>query len=202
MNAVMKRTVLTATFVLALAATVAAAPQRGGGNFRGGGHMNGAPRAHFDPGPRAHTAVVPHVHVNHGPHVIVGGGLFYDPFWGYPYYAWGYPYYYGYPYAGYPYGAAAAGSVKTEVTPKQTEVYVDGYYAGVADDYDGAFKRLHVSPGGHVVTMHLEGYRTVTQNIYVRPDATFKVTETMEPVAPGEVSAPVPQPPAGAEPRQ
>ena len=37
-------------------------------------------------------------------------------------------------------------AVKTDVTPKQTEVYVDGYYAGVADDFDGAFKRLHTSP--------------------------------------------------------
>ena len=154
-------------FVLALVASAAAAPQRGGGH-----------RGDFGRG-----------------HIVVRGG-FYDPFWGAfgPY--WGYPYagypYWAYPYAGYP--LAAAATVKTDVTPKQTEVFVDGYYAGVANDFDGAFKRLHTSPGGHAVTLYLDGYRTVTQNVYVRPDSTYKLNETMEKLAPGEVSAPVPVP--------
>jgi hypothetical protein len=86
------------------------------------------------------------------------------------------------------------GDLKTEVKPKQTEVYVDGYYAGIADDYDGAFQRLHTSPGGHAITLRLEGYRTVTQNIYVRPDSTSKLKATMEKLAPGEVSEPAPEP--------
>jgi len=82
--------------------------------------------------------------------------------------------------------------LKTEITPKQTEVYVDGYYAGVADDFDGVFQRLYTSPGGHAVTLRLNGYRTITRNIYVRPDSTYKLRETMEKLAPGEVSEPVP----------
>jgi hypothetical protein len=121
-------------------------------------------------------------------HIIVGG--FYDPFWS-PYY----PYGYGYPYPYWPYvNSSADGSVKTEITPKETEVYVDGYYAGVADDFDGAFRRLHTTPGGHAITFHPEGYQTVTENLYVRPDSTVKVKETMEKLAPGEVSEPVPVP--------
>jgi PEGA domain-containing protein len=84
--------------------------------------------------------------------------------------------------------------VKTEITPKQTQVYVDGYYAGVADNFDGVFQALHTRPGGHAITLRLEGYRTVTQNIYVRPHSTFKLRETMEKLAPGEVSEPVPLP--------
>jgi PEGA domain len=170
-HAVMRTTILTAVLVFALAASVAAAPQRGGA------------RGHFGGGPRGH--------------IIIGGG-FYDPFWGpfYPYYPFGYGFLYGY---GYPYGPSAyslrpTGDMRTEVTPKQTQVYVDGYYAGVADDFDGIFQRLHTSPGGHAVTLHLDGYRTITQNIYVRPDSTYKLTETMEKLAPGEVSAPVPLP--------
>jgi hypothetical protein len=120
-------------------------------------------------------------------HFIVRGG-FYDPFWS-PYY----PYGYGYPY--WPYAnLSTEGSLKTEITPKEAQVYVDGYYAGVADKFDGAFKRLHASPGGHAVTFHLEGYQTVTRNVYVRPDSTLKLTETMEKLAPGEVSKPVPVP--------
>ena len=33
------------------------------------------------------------------------------------------------------------------VEPSETRVYVDGYYAGVADDFDGIFQRLNLSPG-------------------------------------------------------
>ena len=69
-----------------------------------------------------------------------------------------------------------------------------GTDTGIADDFAGAFKRLHTSPGGHAVTLYLAGYRTVTENIYVRPDSTFKLIETMEKLAPGEVSTPVPLP--------
>jgi hypothetical protein len=198
-QAVSRKSILTAVFVFALAASVAAAPQRGGGGRSGGGHSGGARFAQGVPhrpvvGPRAHFDR------RRGP-VIVRGGAFFDPFWGpyYPY-GYGYPYAYGYPYGPYDYSQMSTGDVKTEVTPKQAEVYVDGYYAGVADDFDGAFQRLHTSPGGHAVTLRLDGYRTVTENIYVRPDSTFKLKEKMEKLTPGEVSAPVPPPAAPAEP--
>jgi hypothetical protein len=193
-QAVSRKSILAAVFVFALAASVAAAPQRGGGgghsgggggHFQGGHFAGGGPGGHFD----GH-----HGDFGHG-HVFIGGGFF-DPFWG-PYY----PYGYGYPY-GYPYGVYdnSLGSVKTEVTPKQAEVYVDGYYAGVASDFDGVFQGLHTVAGGHTLTLHLDGYRTVTENIYVRPDSTVKVKEAMARLAPGEVSQPVSQPIAPTEP--
>ena len=111
--------------------------------------------------------------------------FYYDPFWG-PFY----PYAYG----PYPYAARPQADVKIEAEPKQAQVYVDGYYAGVVDDFDGVFKRLHTSPGGHAITLHLEGYRTVTQNIYASPDSTYKLRETMEKLAAGEKSDAPPSP--------
>ena len=83
------------------------------------------------------------------------------------------------------------------MVPKQTEVFVDGYYAGTADQFDGAFHHLHTTPGGHAITLYLDGYRTVTEHIYVRPDSTFQMHDTMDKLAAGEVSAPPPLP-AGA----
>jgi hypothetical protein len=107
----------------------------------------------------------------------------YDPFWG--------PYPYGY---GYPYSVRAQSSVRVEVMPKQAEVYVDGYRAGVADDFDGIFKHLQTTPGGHSITLYLPGYRTVTQSVYVAPDQTFKLRDTMEKLAAGETSEQPPLP--------
>jgi hypothetical protein len=107
----------------------------------------------------------------------------YDPFWG-PYYRYG----------GYAYVVRPTADVRVEVVPKQTEVYVDGFFAGVAGDFDGVFQRLHTAPGGHAITLHLDGYRTVTENVYVRPDSTFKIHESMDRLAAGDVSAPPPAP--------
>ena len=112
--------------------------------------------------------------------------FFYDPFWGpWPAYAYGYPY-----------QVRPQSDVRTHVTPKSADVYVDGFYAGQAEDFDGVFKKLHVAPGGHAITLYEAGFRTVTQQVYVRPDSTFKMNIAMQPLAGGEVSAPVPPPPA------
>ena len=36
-----------------------------------------------------------------------------------------------------------SGSLRVIVDPEKTRVYVDGYYAGIADDFDGIFQRLY-----------------------------------------------------------
>ena len=55
-----------------------------------------------------------------------------------------------------------SGSVRVIVEPEQARVYVDGYYAGIADDFDGIFQRLSIPPGRHEITVKLDGYRTHT----------------------------------------
>jgi hypothetical protein len=134
--------------------------------------------------------------------VVVRGG-YYDPFWygygyGYPWYGfgYGYPWYpYQYPIGPYPYYNVDRGSaVRLEVSPKEAEVYVDGYYAGIVDDYDGTFQRLHLPPGEHEITLYREGYRTVHQNVYLTPESTFKVRYTMEHLAAGDAAEPRPTP--------
>ena len=87
-------------------------------------------------------------------------------------------------------------SVKFEVKPKQALVYVDGFYAGIVDDFDSAFQRLYTAPGGHEITLFLEGYRTHTERAYLAPDRTFKIKYQMEKLPAGEVAARPPAPPA------
>ncbi len=101
------------------------------------------------------------------------------------------PYPYGYRYA------APDASVRFDVKPKDAAVYVDGYYAGLVDDYDGAFQRLRTTPGAHEITLYLEGYRTHSEKVYLAPDNTFKFKTRMEKLAAGETAErpPAPQPP-------
>jgi hypothetical protein len=104
----------------------------------------------------------------------------------------------GYPYPAYRYAARDA-AIRFDVKPDKTAVYLDGYYAGVVDDFDSWYQRLYTSPGPHQITLFLEGYRTYTEQVYLTFDNTFKLHHRMERLLSGEASerpavpAPVPQ---------
>jgi hypothetical protein len=111
----------------------------------------------------------------------------------------GYPRPYPSPY-GYRY-AEPDSSLKVSVKPKQAAVYVDGYFAGTVNEFDGPFHRLHVIPGEHDIVIYLQGYRSIRQHLYLSPNGNRKITETMEKLLPGEAEEPPPvpaEPPPGA----
>jgi hypothetical protein len=100
-------------------------------------------------------------------------------------------------------------SLRLQISPRDTEVFVDGYYAGIVDDFDGFMQRLHLEPGRHTIQLYLTGHRTAEQQIYLQPGGTFRIRHTMEPLAAGEAAparpTPAPQPsqqptPSGAPP--
>ena len=106
----------------------------------------------------------------------------YDPFY---YGAYGYsPFYYSgsYGYAPYYYRGRYrdSGSLRVIVDPDQTRVYVDNYYAGIADDFDGIFQRLYLPPGRHQISLKLDGYRTHKFRVYVPVGETLKIHHIME----------------------
>ena len=158
---------------LALSPTDAVAQRRGHAVHGGGGGRG---------------AVV--VRPVYGPYYGYAG--YYDPFfWGYG--GW-YPYGFYAPYYGGDFYGHNVASARIQVTPKQAEVYVDGYMAGTVDDFDGFLQRLDVPPGEHELTFYLEGYRTIRQKVLFRPGATVKITYAMEPLGQGAASEPRPQP--------
>jgi len=99
---------------------------------------------------------------------------------------WRYPYPPGY------YAPRDLTAVRLLVTPREAQVYVDGYYAGIVDDYDGVFQRLHLPAGEHEIVLYLDGYRTVHQKVYLTPDDTYKLRYKMEKNLAGETSEPPP----------
>jgi PEGA domain len=94
-----------------------------------------------------------------------------------------------YPYAAaYPNGACLSASVRVLATPKQADVYVDGFFAGLVDDFDGREQPLSITPGDHAITLYREGYRTVTRRIAATARSTVKLRLRMEKLGPGETS--------------
>lgn len=127
-----------------------------------------------------------------------GYGGYYRPYYSFYYDPFFSPFWYPYPVFYPPYGwygaRYAESAVRIEVVPREAKVFVDGYYAGVVDDFDGTFQRLRVQPGKHEILVYLEGYRSIRQTMYLAPDSTYKIRGEMTKLAPSD--PPEPPPPA------
>ena len=130
--------------------------------------------------------------------VVFVGGYFYDPIFGR--YPWWSAVAYRHPVIVF----EGRAQVRLQVTPRSAAVYVDGFYAGIVDDFDGFFERLPLLPGGHTIALYLEGFRTITRSIYLSPGSELRIREDLlrlPPGTPGEsptVSAILPPPPPGS----
>ena len=108
----------------------------------------------------------------------------------YPYffssYWWGYPgYYYGSPYAYRSYResdipGADMGALDMDVRPEEAEIYINGEYVGIADQFDGFPRYLWLEEGTYRVVLYREGYRTTAREFDVKPGVVFQVKTKME----------------------
>jgi hypothetical protein len=97
--------------------------------------------------------------------------------------------YYGGPFTGWYYDPSPVryiarrreGTVRLKVTPKQAQVYVDGYYAGNVDDFDGVFQSLELERGEHTIEVRMRGYAPLRFDVRVRPGRTVTFRGVLEP---------------------
>ncbi len=73
---------------------------------------------------------------------------------------------------GGPYGWSIGG-VRLKVNEKDAEVYVDGYYAGIVDDFDGLWQQLRLDDGGYHIEIRKPGMTTLTFDVRVQPGRTI-----------------------------
>jgi hypothetical protein len=103
-----------------------------------------------------------------------GLGYFgYDPFLFGGYYD---PYYDQLPSGGGGYGYGRTnevGALRLKVKPSNAQVYIDGYFVGAVDSFDGMFQRLAVEAGSHRVEVRAEGFETVQFDVLVTPGETI-----------------------------
>jgi hypothetical protein len=92
--------------------------------------------------------------------VHIGSGGYYGGYYGPRYYgAGGY-----YPRPGYP-----VGELRLRVTPRHAQVYVDGYYAGVVDDFDGMLQSLTLEDGPYRIEIVAPGYEPLEFDVRILP---------------------------------
>jgi PEGA domain-containing protein len=124
---------------------------------------------------------------------------YYNPFW-WDWYGYQYPYPYPYPRPYYRYEPGS--DVRIQVTPRDGEVYLDGYLVGNVDDFDGMLQRLRVPYGEHEIEVYKEGFRPIHQKMLFRPGETYRIRETMQQLPAGEPSEPRPVAAARPEPAE
>jgi hypothetical protein len=98
------------------------------------------------------------------------------PAYGYP--AYGYPY--PYPAYGYPY-YRPYGGVRIDVPQRDAEVYLDGYFAGAVDNYDGNLQQLNLEPGPHKLEIRAPGFSTVAFEVNIEPGKTITYRTALRP---------------------
>jgi hypothetical protein len=104
------------------------------------------------------------------------GYFYYDPYTWYgpgyygvaPYYRGGAYYgggsYYDGPRYGYP-----VGQLRLRVEPRDAQVFVDGYFAGVVDDYDGIVQSLSLEEGAHHIEIVAPGLPPLEFDVRILP---------------------------------
>lgn len=105
---------------------------------------------------------------------------------GYYYSPWGVgPGYYGAPGYGYGgYGYDDIGAVRLKVTPRDAEVWVDNFFAGYVDDFDGIFQSLKLEVGGHHIEIRKPGFAPLQFDVQVQPDRTVTFRGELRPAVP------------------
>jgi PEGA domain-containing protein len=122
-------------------------------------------------------------HPRRGPEGPRGPERVVVPYPGWPWWGYGYPYPYGYPPAS-PWRLYAdweTSNVRIDVSPNDASVYVDGYYAGAVDDFDGIFQHLVLRAGLHLIEIRRTGYTTLAVELNLYPGQSVTYRRTMQP---------------------
>jgi hypothetical protein len=128
-----------------------------------------------------------------------GSYVYGHPFWGYgplPYGYFGYGYVdgfgpgyapYGYAPYGYGYGGYSGrpyGGVRLDLPQKDAEVYVDGYFVGTVNDFDGVMQQANLEAGPHHVEVRDEGFEPIAFDVNVEPGRTITYRGDLRPIEP------------------
>jgi PEGA domain-containing protein len=186
---------------LSLAASPAFAQQRGHAVPRGSVHVGGG-GAHVVGRP---VVVAPYRgfygYRSYAPFInfsfFYGRPGFYGAYgYGNPFYGYGYPYYYGYPAYGYGYPGYSVGAVpygygyggysgqpygglRIDLPQRDAEVYVDGYFVGTVDNFDGSAQQANLAAGPHQIEIRAPEFETIHFDVNIEPGRTITYRGSM-----------------------
>ena len=146
-------------------------PNRNYGNYSNRGYGYYSNRGYG-----AHTVIVPRyisprfvTVVPYRPYVYrpsIGLGVFYGAGGSYPY---------GYTPRGYydPIVGRAYGGLRITGVSRLAQVFADGYYVGIVNDFDGVFQHLNLEAGPHQIEIRDPGFQPIAFDVMIQPGRTI-----------------------------
>lgn len=105
------------------------------------------------------------------------------PFSFWPWGAWlPIPLYWGYTEVaayGPPLEGAPVGGLQLDIDPRRAQVFVDGTYAGLVEEFSGYFHHLELPAGPHDISVVASGYEPLSFHVLVSPGATMTQRATL-----------------------
>jgi hypothetical protein len=91
------------------------------------------------------------------------------------YYGAGGVYDYGYTPSYYydPIPGQVYGGVRITEAPRDAQVFADGYYVGIVDDFDGIFQHVNLEAGQHRIEVRAGDVEPISFDVYVQPGRTI-----------------------------
>ena len=71
------------------------------------------------------------------------------------------------------------GGLQLALEPRAAQVFVDGQYAGVVDDFAGYYRHLPLPAGNHRIEVIAPGYLPLVFDVTVIPDRTITYRQTL-----------------------
>jgi hypothetical protein len=71
--------------------------------------------------------------------------------------------------------SASNAQVKLKVTPERAAVFVDGQFAGTANQFQGVGRAMLIAPGKHHIKIGLVGYQPFETDVTLSPNQKFSI---------------------------
>jgi hypothetical protein len=71
--------------------------------------------------------------------------------------------------------SASNAQVKLKVTPQRAAVFVDGQFAGTANQFQGVGRAMLIAPGRHHIKIGLVGYQPFETDVTLSPNQKFTI---------------------------
>jgi hypothetical protein len=96
----------------------------------------------------------------------------------------------------------ARGGLVLQTVPDMAQVFVDGYYVGLAEEFGLHGRPMDISAGAHRIELRAPGYETLAFSVMIRPNDIMRYRGDMQPQTPKRTvvfEATPPPPPAAAK---
>lgn len=94
---------------------------------------------------------------------------------------------------------AARGGLVLQTVPDMAQVFVDGYYVGLAEEFGLGGRAITVDAGAHRIELRAPGYETLTFSVVIEPNKIVRYRGEMQPIATKPAVATAPPPPTAVK---